>query len=421
MFAARALQNGGADYALLESCPSLGGLTRTISVDDFCFDYTGHLLHLSRYESPSGIPFAGLSDNDWQRITRRSACLLGGQLVPAPVQYNLSSLPEPLRTECIRSYEDRPRSDGADPVSFRDYLIQGFGRKLSDEFLIPQNEKTWATSLDRLSRSAVKRFFPAPLDDRVRQGMMPGKSASDEYNSRFWYPRLGGIERLFTGVAASLTRAHALQPVQHVDLDRRTATTASGATWRWQHLLTSMPLKSFCERTNDADLVAAGRNLTHSSTVVFNLGIRGPIGDALRDTHWVYVPDRSLPFYRVGIYSNMTTGMAPPGCAALYVECGLAPEQLDKTHVATDLYPRVIRSLEELSWVRSADIACCVTHLIRCAYVHHTHDHADTVGWILDRLARHDVHPIGRYGTWDYISMEDSIHSAVECAGRLSL
>src|SRR6185437_4022444 len=47
--AAKCLQANNRDYALLERCPALGGLTRTTQVADFCFDYTGHFLHLGRY------------------------------------------------------------------------------------------------------------------------------------------------------------------------------------------------------------------------------------------------------------------------------------------------------------------------------------------------------------------------------------
>jgi protoporphyrinogen oxidase len=41
--AARALQEEGRSFVLLERCPTLGGLTRTVEVGEFCVDYTGSL------------------------------------------------------------------------------------------------------------------------------------------------------------------------------------------------------------------------------------------------------------------------------------------------------------------------------------------------------------------------------------------
>jgi protoporphyrinogen oxidase len=57
--AARTLQQQGRDFTQLERCPTLGGLTRTVAVGEFCFEYTGHFLHLGRFPTPGDIPFAG--------------------------------------------------------------------------------------------------------------------------------------------------------------------------------------------------------------------------------------------------------------------------------------------------------------------------------------------------------------------------
>ena len=64
---------------------------------------------------------------------------------------------------------------------------------------------------------------------------------------------------------------------------------------------------------------------------------------------------------------------------------------------------------------------CVVTHTLRCAYVHHTNDRDRLVNAVLERLRGRDVVPIGRYGLWDYTSMEDSMESAQNCCvgGRL--
>src|SRR5215813_5454710 len=90
--AGRALQDLGYDTVVLEACPSIGGLTRTVKVGDFCFDYTGHFLHLARYGTPSEIPYADLRDEDWVSIERRSFCYVGGRLITAPIQYHLGEL-----------------------------------------------------------------------------------------------------------------------------------------------------------------------------------------------------------------------------------------------------------------------------------------------------------------------------------------
>jgi protoporphyrinogen oxidase len=410
--AGRTLQQQGRRFVLLERCPTLGGLTRTVGVGEFCFDYTGHFLHLSRYPTPADIPFAGLDNGDWMEVSRRSSCFVGGRLVTAPIQYNLGELPSQLLAECVESYETRPRNVQNGNGSFRDYIVNGFGERLADLFLIPQNEKTMAISLDRLSSRAVRRFFPAPDETLVRRGMKTASIDGLGYNGKFWYPRVGGIGHLVEGLRRGLENCAMNKSVVAANLKRQTLATADGDLFRWDVLFSSMPLKELCQITDDEELTAAARDLSHSSTISFNIGLQGELRPDLQSLHWIYVPDRDIPFYRVGFYSSISKGTCAPGYSAVYAEVGVSPEQAERKNLVTQLQPEVLRWLDKLGWIREKDVVCVVAHSIRHAYVHHTNSRDRLVKSIIERLREHNVFPIGRYGLWDYTSMEDSMESA---------
>jgi hypothetical protein len=62
-----------------------------------------------------------------------------------------------------------------------------------------------AISLDRLSKDAVRRFFPAPSETLVRAGIMSRDNvATASYNSRFRCPKTGGIGRLVESLRTGL-------------------------------------------------------------------------------------------------------------------------------------------------------------------------------------------------------------------------
>ena len=418
--AARVLQDKGRDFMLLERCPTFGGLTRTVEVGEFCFDYTGHFLHLCRYPTPGDIPYANLKNEEWEQISRRSCCVVGGKLVTAPIQYNLAELPRALFEGCAASYESRPSFSSGDNATFRDYIVSGFGQALADLFLIPQNEKTMAIALDRLSKNAVRRFFPAPDDKLVRLGMAGQAAAgSKSYNSNFWYPKTGGIGRLVEGLRTGLARCAVNQDVASVNLREKTLRTKTGETFAWNAILSSLPLKDFCSMTDDEELRALTTELSHSSTISFNIGLRGPLRAEFQDVHWLYVPDRSIPFYRVGFYSNIGKGTCTPGHSSLYVEVGLPAQHVDGANLVDDLQPKVLAALERLGWIETRDVICVVVHVMRHAYVHLTPQREVVVARILKRLRESCVLPIGRYGLWDYTSMEDSMESAAAAAKEL--
>jgi protoporphyrinogen oxidase len=410
--AAQCLQANDRDYLLLERCPAVGGLTRTTQIEDFCFDYTGHFLHLRRYPSPAQVPYAHLRDEDWETVERKSYFYAGGRLITAPIQYHLGELPDDLRAECETSYDERPKVEG-DVTGFRDFIVSGFGQAVADRFLIPQNEKTMATPLSRLSSGAVKRFFPLPDEARIRAGFANTGERFAEYNTTFWYPKRGGIDVLTRGLAHGLKNVATNEDIAAIDLEHRTVTTSAGMSVEWEKMFPSIPLKTLCALTGDAELTTAAAKLSHSSTISFNFGVRGKLPSALKDAHWVYVPDRDIPFYRFGCYSNISTAMSSHGLSAVYVEVGVPGEDIDNVDIVGKTQRAVISALEALGWVKSEDIICAVTHVIRCAYVHHAPERDQLVQDILARLNAFGIHPIGRYGLWDYVGMEDSISSAL--------
>ena len=319
LMAARSLEDRGHEVALLERSPGLGGLTRTVQVDKYCFDYTGHFLHLRRYPSPADIPFAGLDNADWMRVDRRSVCYIADTFIPAPLQYNIGLLPEPERSRCIESYRNRPVMSGGQNPTFRDYVIAGFGEYLADLFLIPQNEKTMAIALNELSASALKRFFPKPDEVLVEAGIDQRPKAAEEYNSSFWYPRQGGIGQLPEGLARGLKQGFLNHEVVSIDPHAHRLNCRNGQEFSWQHIVSSLPLKVLCHCVKDETLHELAHDLSHSTTIAFNLGCYGETPDVLGGIHWVYVPDRSIPFYRVGLYSNISPGTCTPGHHTLYV------------------------------------------------------------------------------------------------------
>lgn len=418
--AACSLRKVGIEPVVLESCPSEGGLTRTVKIDNFCFDYAGHLLHLSEYRSPSEIPFANLSDTDWQRIDRRSFCLVDGELVTAPIQYNLRELKDERLQACMESYYSRPLPPQSNKGTFRDFLISGFGPYLSDLFLIPQNEKAWAIGLDRISLSASKRFFPMPDEDQVVSGATQGGLETSGYNSRFWYPRRGGIELLVSGLSKSVNDIHFLEEVNAVDIQGHKLVTKKGNSFKWDILISSIPLKRLCEITNDRELNDRSKNLSHSSTIVINIGLRKPMPEALGKVHWVYIPGKELPFYRVGIFSNISREVCPEDCAAMYVEIGVAAEDSGSINVSSSIVSRSMKALSDLGWIDLDSVVCVACYRIPCAYVHFTPERELYLPKILDRLNSFNIYPIGRYGLWDYMSMEDSILSGMRTVEQVT-
>jgi protoporphyrinogen oxidase len=193
-----------------------------------------------------------------------------------------------------------------------------------------------------------------------------------------------------------------------VDLGRRVARTTTGEEIRYRHLVSSAPFPALLAACG---LPVEPGTWTWNKVLVFNLGFdaKGP-----RDVHWIYYPDRSLPFYRVGFYDNIFEADR----MSLYVELGYGREAEVDVEGAL---ARVLDGLRAAGVVQGQRLVARHHVVMDPAYVHITRRSLGEFRRLSAELSAQGVHSIGRYGGWTYCSIEDNILEARALASRLGL
>lgn len=416
--AAQQANKQGLDWVLLEKSPQVGGLTRSIYLGDYIFDYTGHFLHLSKFSSPSKI-HPSIDDNEWNQIAKNAKCYFDGEIIDAPFQYNVGQLKENIRSKIYLEFINFKNNDNIS--SFRDYLVSNFGPTIAKEFLIPYNEKLLATDLDRISKDAVSRFFPKPNKNSILENISGEKSASlKQYNSKFWYPKDDGIQKLTNGLKNNLETNRLLvnKQIEYIDIEKKLIKTSDGYTIKYQKVISSIPFNiliknsSLHEKYNDY----TKNDITAATVLSFHIGVRGKVIDKFKDIHWIYFSENKYPFYRVGFYSNFNQVMAPKDTYSMYVEVGLDNKSIDLNKIKTS----VIQSLEQLSLLKKNNIDIIISNFMVDGYVHYTFERQLVINEVKDILTQNNFKLIGRYGKWQYSSMEDSIIEGIDAINNIS-
>jgi protoporphyrinogen oxidase len=388
----------GSDLVILERDSEIGGYCKTVKQDGFVWDYSGHFFHFKRPEIERFL-LERMPGQQVRKVIKKSFISYAGRQIDFPFQKNIHQLPQAEFIDCLHDlYFARAPGQAAQPeTNFKEMLYARFGRSIAEKFLIPYNEKLYATDLATLDRDAMGRFFPqADLTDIVRNMKQADNSS---YNATFTYPEGGAIEYV-KAIASEVDSSaiHLNETVTAIDPANKTVRTNRGE-YRFERLVSSAPfpaLMQLCGQPVDP------KRFTWNQVLVFNLGFdaKGP-----KDVHWVYYPDRSLPFYRVGFYDNIfeTNRMS------LYVELGSKNgEKLD----VPALREAVIAGLKREGIVTTQKLVAEHHVLMNPAYVHITSDSNVEVAQTKQRLAASGVHTIGRYGGWTYCSIEDNIVEA---------
>lgn len=393
-----------------------GGLCRSEQVEGFTFDWSGHLLHL---RDPGVRRRVGrLLPGGLQTHARNAAVHACGRYVPYPFQANLHGLPPEVVRECVTGFVQAlyRRARPARTSDFLSWVRTTFGAGITRHFFIPYNEKLWLRGLEQLTSDWARWSIPRPGLDEVIGGALGIPTTGMGYNPTFLYPRAGGIGVLPTALATRLRTIAFGKRLTRVNLQQREITFRDGETLHYDRLVSTLPLPELLHMIEDlpAWAVRAGKRLEWVSVCNFNLGINRA---GVTPYHWVYFPEPVYPFYRVGCYSNFSNCVAPPGTSSLYVEvavrpdCPVDPATREETIAA---------GLHRCGMLRRRDrIVVSRCQHIHCAYVVHDRYRQRALPRVLDFLTSHGVYSAGRYGAWEYSSMEQALRTGTDLAREL--
>ncbi len=428
------------DVVVVERESEVGGLCRSLRHDGFTFDYTGHLLHL---RDPSIRDWVLELLPDGYRHLDRSAWIHScGTLTPYPFQANTAGLPLEVRLDCLLGFvEAMTRSDGGErPIppaealvdglpflavspppadgepSFLDWILRTFGEGFARHFFVPYNEKLWRRPLSEVTGDWVSWSIPRPELADVLRGAITRSDKVFGYNPQFLYPREGGIDHLPRSVARGLDEGVVRTGCEAVELDagRRTVTLADGETLSGEHVLASLPLTALARMTTDLPdaLRRAAGELDHVSIRAVNLGVRGaPVHDTAQ---WVYFPEPSFPYHRIGLPTALTPSMAPEGHHSLVAEIAFRPDDDPGADASLE---QTVDGLVRSGFLRdTGDVVVSRVVDIPLAYVVFDRRRREVLPDLMRWYVDQGVVPMGRYGTWDYLAMEDSLRHGREAA-----
>ena len=236
------------------------------------------------------------------------------------------------------------------------------------------------------------------------------------YNPKFLYPKDGGIDCLPQALARSVSKIQTEHHLESVDAKRKVVRFSNGREEPYDKLVSTIPLPLIYRLLNDApdDLKMAAEKLSVISVLDFNVGVKRP---NISDQHWIYFPEDQYIFSRIGFPANFSKAVAPPGTSSIYVEI---THPSDVSPNINECYERAMADLQKCGILRQDDQILTVNTLhINYAYVvfdKHRQRHVES---LIGYLEANNIFPAGRYGRWEYFSMEDSILSGKTAAASV--
>jgi protoporphyrinogen oxidase len=418
----------GGSFHLLEKSERPGGLCKSELVKTpqgtFTFDHTGHWLHL---RDPSIRALVDqLLPGAFVSIERKARIYSHGLYTHYPYQVNTHGLPPKVVSELLLGFHEanfgekgRPYRE-REPQTFADFILRYLGEGFAQHFMFPYNTKLYTVPPSELSAAWCGRFVPKPTLEQVVQGALGIANDQLGYNAHFIYPREGGIETLPRGFIAPV---QALGPLEcgveptAIDWRKKQLTTADGRSFSYRTLVSSIPPQALLGLLRaggevPAEVAAASQKLRAAWTTYVNVGAKG----STLGHHWVYFPEPEFPFYRVGSPSATWAGTAPEGCSSFYVE--FSKQMAEYDHRLAER--QAVEGLVRCGMLQSPEqVLFAQARTIPNSYVLYDKDYGEARTTIVKFLEAAGIEPVGRYGKWEYSSMEDAILQGREVAKKI--
>ncbi|HAC63824.1 MAG TPA: protoporphyrinogen oxidase-like protein, partial [Cyanothece sp. UBA12306] len=252
---------------------------------------------------------------------------------------------------------------------------------------------------------APQDAYKTPINfSSVIQGALSNASPAG-YNVTFIYPE-EGLNTLAQRMAKRCQINYGKRVVK-IDVQDNTLYFDDGSQSNYEQLISTLPLNQMMTMTG---LTVEEKPDPYTSVLVLNIGaVRG---SRCPDDHWLYNPDATSGFHRVGFYSNVDPLFLPKSAqktgnrVSIYVERayigGLKPTDEQIASYARD----VVNELQNWGFIDQVEV-------VDPTWI----DVAYTWSWpgsswkkqTLELLEKHQIYQVGRYGRWIFQGIAASI------------
>jgi UDP-galactopyranose mutase len=402
------------DYKVFEREPKVGGLCRSMYINDYIFDYAPHILFTR--DPYTRRLFQNILGENILSHMRRAYIYLNGTYVKYPFEANLYPLPEKMKEECIQGVIDKPVLK---PKNFYDWIQTTMGPGIAKHYMVPYNEKIWKYPLEFMNVEWIAGRVPSPSINEMRKGAESPQPREYGPNTEFWYPKHGGIGALADNLAKNIKVELESEVMgfnsSQSGIEVRYNERGNEKTFESDKVLSSIPLPEIITLMEDVpkEVQEATDRLVYNSLICVMIGVNRI---KISDKHWLYFPEKDLIFNRISFPMNFSPYTTPKGRSSILIEVTFRNLEISLEKAKE----RVLQDLIKVNLVTEDDeIELCEAKDFKYAYVIYDLDHRKNVKIIHNYLVEHNIIPIGRFGEWEYYNMDKAIQSGKNAAGKI--
>jgi protoporphyrinogen oxidase len=323
-------------------------------------------------------------DNDFLEYDVETSNYYNDSWLPHPLQVNLHSIPEPIRTECLNDFLlQRRKSKYEQPTNYYEWLIYAFGKNFSDEFPVKYTKKYWTVHPKELTANWVgKRMYFPEIKDVVK-GYKEHLGEQKHYITRIRYPNKGGYNS-FAKLLHKGSQIFYTKNISKIDLRNKVIQFTDYTSESYDRLISTIPLPSLIEMSNvSKEVKEASLALKCSSLLLVNVIANH---STVRSENWMYVYDEDKYSTRINCTELLSPNNGVKGKTGIQVEVYFS-DYCKKNEADNVIAEKVIKELIEMGLIKDNSLVeSFFTRWVPWGNVIFNHDYKNALNVVLREL-----------------------------------
>jgi protoporphyrinogen oxidase len=405
---------------IIERLNKPGGLVRSININGFWFDAVVHLLYFQNNDEKQKL--SKFLSKEFTPILQNANVFTKAGVTKFPFQSNLGHLPKEVAVECVTDYIENINSKPKELNNFKEWLRLSFGEKMCDIFFYPYNEKMWKRPLESLASRDFTWTIQKFNLKKIIEGLIPNSSNNESYNLNSLYPvpeksssvRCMGIltDNIYNGIK---DKVHLNEEVIEVNMiERYVVSKSENQELKKYHYskgcVSTIPLPELMKLTTPKILKSYELNAV--GVIYAMVMLKGEKYDS--GVLSSYFSSSEYIFSRLIYMQNFDPNTSPEGFWSLMAE---VTYNKNKIPTAEIIKSEVKEGLLKLNIVKSEEDFVDI-HYENHPYAYNVFENGtmDSVKELSQMYKSNDIHLLGRYGKWQYISISQGYTEAVNMA-----
>ena len=396
----RLLRSSGHEVVVFEAGTSIGGLVQCTTEKGNLFHRVGGHVFNAKQKSVSDWFWAHFDQEDEFLFSRRNAAIfMGDRFVGYPIENHIYQLEDADAAKIISELleilklKESQESQHTINASFKDFLLNTFGRTLCDAYFLPYNNKIWRLDLSTMPIEWLDGKLPMPRVEDIISSNILRQEETEMVHSQFYYPKEGGsqftIERLMEDIDVRLD-----SNIDSINLDGEITVLGE----RFDAIVYTGDVRKIASLigSDDTRLTDLSEFRSNGTTTALCSCDPNPYS-------WVYLPEDSLKCHRIIMTGNFAPSNNSKSLGEDRISCTVE-------FVGQETKEGVLEAISRLPF----NLELIEINYEPNSYVIQSNHSRERVNEAKRILADHNIWLCGRFTEWEYYNMDAAIAAAMK-------